>query len=312
MKLFDSLTGSFSRWQIWDDMVILFATTISNAVDKRRWEKREKLYLETIRRYSPEQQTVFAELFARLVLTIEETAQEGKYCDFLGELFMELGLGNDAGGQFFTPYDVCIAMAEMTIPDNVQEEIERRKYISIHDCACGAGATLIAAADVLKRKGINFQQKVIFSAQDIDFGTALMCYIQLSLIGCAGFVRVGNTITDPMVGDALFGCDDDRTWFTPMYFSTRWHMLRTIEQARRLFRTVATPLPEAAAELPTGNLPAEETAVKAVSEAKRIDIPEKPARKKREKPKKEELPPEVEQEEIIYTIKKNGQLSMFG
>lgn len=56
---------------------------------------------------------------------------------------MELGLSNDSGGQFFTPYNVCQMMAEMTI-GNVVPQVKERGYITINDPACGAGATLIA------------------------------------------------------------------------------------------------------------------------------------------------------------------------
>ncbi len=34
--------------------------------------------------------------------------------DFLGELYMLCELGNDASGQFFTPYDVCRCMVEVS------------------------------------------------------------------------------------------------------------------------------------------------------------------------------------------------------
>ena len=64
LKLFDSLTGAHSRWEVWKDMIVIFATTISNAVDRRYWNQREQQYMSTIAKYSHEQQRVFAELFA--------------------------------------------------------------------------------------------------------------------------------------------------------------------------------------------------------------------------------------------------------
>lgn len=64
LKLFDSLTGAHSRWEVWKDMIVIFATTISNAVDRRYWNQREQQYMSTIAKYSHEQQQVFAELFA--------------------------------------------------------------------------------------------------------------------------------------------------------------------------------------------------------------------------------------------------------
>lgn len=52
-----------------------------------------------------------------------------------------------------------------------------------------------------------------------------MCYIQLSLLGVAGYIKVGNSLTEPM-------CSDDSLenyWFTPIYCSDVWAI-------RRLFK----------------------------------------------------------------------------
>ncbi|MFR0872513.1 MAG: N-6 DNA methylase [Oscillospiraceae bacterium] len=117
---------------------------------------------------------------------------------------MALNLGNDSGGQFFTPYDVCRMMAEMTC-DNVLPTIEAKGYISINDCACGAGATLIAgvhaAAKQISKAGLNWQNHILVTAQDVDYTVAYMCYIQLSLLGVAGYIKVGNSLTEPMCSD---------------------------------------------------------------------------------------------------------------
>lgn len=102
--------------------------------------------------------------------------------------------------------------------------------------ACGGGATLIAAANVarndLEKAGFNFQNHILFSAQDIEETVALMCYIQLSLLGVAGFVKVGNSLTDPIRnGDSL-----ENYWFTPMYFSDVWHTRRVVSQMMDILR----------------------------------------------------------------------------
>ena len=110
--------------------------------------------------------------------------------------------------------------------DKIENDLEQQGYITCCDPACGAGATLIAAAEVFKERDINYQQNVLFAGQDIDSTTALMCYIQLSLLGCSGYVVIGNTITEPMTGDPLFGENSARCWFTPMWFSDVWYYRR--------------------------------------------------------------------------------------
>lgn len=95
---------------------------------------------------------------------------------------------------------------------------------------------MIAAANVarndLEKAGFNFQNHILFSAQDIEETVALMCYIQLSLLGVAGFVKVGNSLTDPIRnGESL-----ENYWFTPMYFSDVWHTRRVVSQMMDILR----------------------------------------------------------------------------
>ena len=54
----------------------------------------------------------------------------------------------------------------------------------------------------------------------------MMCYIQLSLLGCAGYVHVGNTLTEPMTGHELFGDGGENTWYTPMFYAEVWGIRR--------------------------------------------------------------------------------------
>lgn len=69
-------------------------------------------------------------------------------------------------------------MAEMTYGDgNVEAQLVQKGYLSVSDPACGAGAMLIAFANVLKAHGINFQKNTLFVAQDIDVTATRMCYL---------------------------------------------------------------------------------------------------------------------------------------
>jgi len=147
---------------------------------------------------------------------------------------MSLELGNHWIGQFFTPYNICKCMAEMNIGDGTQEEISRKGYISVMDPACGAGATLIAAANTFKKYKINYQADVIFAAQDIDRIVGMMCYIQLSLLGCPGYVVIANSITNPLCGTGLIPAEKEgqEFWYTPFYFRTIWHRRRLLQSLK--------------------------------------------------------------------------------
>lgn len=260
VKVFNRLTGRYAPWQIWQDMVLMYACAISNSVPHLYRAQREELYMNTVKKYEEAEIKLFVELIGQLILTMEiSVGYEKNYGDFLGELFMELNLGNNLGGQFFTPYDVCVMMAQCAWNDDLLRERDRQGYISVNDCACGAGATLIAFAQVCREKGINYQQDVLFVAQDIDSTTALMCYIQLSLLGCAGYIHIGNTLTNPMTGHVLFGDNASSTWYTPMYYSDTW-VLRQIRARNRMVienqsSGVATAHMEAAEASPIASIP---------------------------------------------------------
>lgn len=120
---------------------------------------------------------------------------------------------------------VCInPSGTMELPDNTPSE-----YHSLTEALKCNGNV---ARNDLEKAGLNFQNHILFSAQDIEETVALMCYIQLSLLGVAGFVKVGNSLTDPIRnGDSL-----ENYWFTPMYFSDVWHTRRVVSQMMDILR----------------------------------------------------------------------------
>lgn len=247
VKIFESMQGAYTLWQLWGDFVTMIACEISNAVDVEHRPQRVEMYNTISSKYSQKEMERFASIFANLVEAYELDQDQ----DVLGELYMALGLGNDHNGQFFTPYDVCRCMAEMQI-GGADKELEEKGWISVNDPAVGAGALLIAFANTCRRRNINYQRSVLFVAQDIDFITACMCYIQISLIGCPGYVYVGNTLTDPCVAvDArgLIPKPSNNLWFTPMYFHEIWHYRRIWGAMDRLCRaTFQQAKPEKIAE----------------------------------------------------------------
>lgn len=231
LQTFRGLTGKHRSWDIWSDFITLTACTISNAVDKTHYDKRERRYLQIIRKYNRQERETFPKLLAFTVLALEEDPEQ----DFLGDLYTELGLHEEERKQIFTPYHVCYLMADITLGDLIQE-VEEKGYVEIHDCCCGAGAILIAAANVARRKlekaELNYQNHILVSGQDLDEIVLMMCYIQLSLLGVAGYFKVGNALTEPMTtGDSL-----DDYWFTPMYFFPIWHYRRLWHRVEDLFK----------------------------------------------------------------------------
>lgn len=221
LRVFNQLTNRHRSWDVWRDFIVMYSCALSNPVDKQHYDEREALYLRTIKKYNKQEQPLFSELAAYTVMALEDNPEQ----DFLGSIYMSLNLGNQHNGQFFTPYHVCELMAEVTMQDSVLK-IEEEGYITINDPCCGAGATLIAGVHAAKKRlekaGYNYQNHVLVVAQDIDMTVALMCYIQLSLLGVAGYVKVGNSLTDPIIAND----SKENYWYTPMYFFPTWSMRR--------------------------------------------------------------------------------------
>lgn len=229
IKGFRLLCNSKSPYQVWSDMMLLFATALTNPVISqfkdinkefgKIWEQREKNYLDTINKYNKKEQKYFPQLMALLVNELEQNPDQ----DLLGEIYMLAEISNKNSGQFFTPYDLCDAMAKLSIDrKTLGKQLKENGYVSIADCACGAGATLISASEECKRMfhRLNYQNHVYFVGQDIDITCVHMCLIQLALHGVAGYVIHGNTLTEPVPKNL------EQIWFTPVWFTDVWTMRR--------------------------------------------------------------------------------------
>ena len=242
--LFEGLCMRRHAWQAWGDFVEASAIAVSNSCDKDGpdRDKREERYRQIMAGYEPKEQAIIPQLFGALTEALEQNPDQ----DFLGDMFMRLELGSHWHGQFFTPYNLCRAIAEIQMGD-VEERIQTRGWVSINDCACGAGALLIAARNVMMRAGQDWSSGALFVAQDIDRTAALMCYLQLSLLGCAGYVVIADSLRYPITGSLLrpTPAPEQDIWYTPtLYLSPVWGYRMLWERIESVQRC-ATSDPEA-------------------------------------------------------------------
>ncbi|HFD4165971.1 TPA: N-6 DNA methylase [Pseudomonas aeruginosa] len=217
MALFMEFRGRHHLWQVFADAVAFMAFAISNSCDMRMRDERERRYMEGIGRYSSAEQARFPQIFQALCETLE--AKPG---DILGKIFEELGLANADRGQFFTPFHIGQLMAQLLIdPVKQASEIKRWGFITLNEPACGAGAMVIAFAQSMFERGINYQQHLHVTAQDIDERAVHMAYVQLSLLGVPAVVIHGNTLLVENRGE----------WLTPMHVAGKWRERLNLRRA---------------------------------------------------------------------------------
>lgn len=202
VNMINKISGKYSAYEVFSDWIRLCALSINNSLcflHDSVWEERERLYLDTAAKYSRDEMMMFTEMLSYLLVTLE------KPHDALGEIYMMSGMGSKAAGQFFTPYHLSRLTAEVAL------ESYNGGKIVLNEPSCGGGGMIIAAASILKEKGINYQKNLDVVAQDLDLKAVYMCYIQLSFLGIKGTVVQGNTLE--MTG--LHGYPKNKIFHTP-------------------------------------------------------------------------------------------------
>lgn len=204
IKIIQQMTGKHSGYEIFSDWIQCSAIAISNAVTLphgRLWEEREEEYASIIKKYNKEEQLAFSDMLYLLTAALEHDMG-----DVLGEILMESDMGNKRNGQFFTPYHVSKMCADI-----VSIEPNKNGIYEVSDPSCGSGGMIIAIAQSLADRGVNYQRKMHATAQDIEWRAVHTCYVQLSLLGISATCVQGDTLNDPY----RKGYETRRVMYTP-------------------------------------------------------------------------------------------------
>ncbi len=211
IRAIGGMAGKYSPYEVFTDWIRCCALATSNScqmIHNRVWQEREQRYRDTVNRYTPEERMKFAEMLGMLAETLET-----EITDVLGQVYMEAGMGSRASGQFFTPYHISRLCAQMSAAGH-----DGKGKIYINEPSCGGGGMVIAAAAVLKEKGINYQKRMDVVAQDLDWKGVYMCYLQLSLLGISAVCVQGDTLAEPYTGKNF---PQERVLYTP----AKWGVL---------------------------------------------------------------------------------------
>lgn len=119
IKLLNSLEGRYSRWDIWQDFIVLSAVSIANAFGGPYREQREAMYLERSKKYSTSELEVLAQMLAEVVDEMEQNPDQDTFLImFAWSVWSCMIEGypqrNDAE---------CITLSEACMEDHVAVEI---------------------------------------------------------------------------------------------------------------------------------------------------------------------------------------------
>ncbi len=215
-RMIEDAAPRWGRHEVFADFLELSCLSISNAVDKAQFAAREALYLEIAKKYPREDLERFPRMLGCLTVAMEQCHATGELEEVLGAIYMQLGIGNEGAGQFFTPYQLSQFIARMLVGDGA--EARARGFLDVLEPACGAGGMVIATADALRQAGLNHQQAMHATCIDIDARCVHMCYLQLSLLHIPAVVIHGNALSLEVWS----------RWYTPAHVLGGWR--RRIER----------------------------------------------------------------------------------
>jgi len=214
IAVFRDTARNLRRWEVFSDFIKLAASELDLA--RIRTPENIEQSREICAKYSEGDISNLHTLFCLMVCALE-----AKFHDFLGAIFMELELGDDRNGQYFTPYHVQSLMAKLLMPD-VELTIRREGFVTVSDPASGAAGMIVAYAEGLLEAGYNPSEQMFGSCIDIDPIAADMAFIQLSLLGIPAEVVTGNTLTMQL----------NRVRYTPVYYINNFK--KRLDDQRRI------------------------------------------------------------------------------
>lgn len=240
-KVLKTMVGRYRVSEVWNDFIELAAIAVhqsaymNSMIEKdsrisdehkamlraatmprdQRWAELEEQYMSYVPKYGSEGMKDMAQLYS-----IVTDAIEGHRTDFLGPLYMRLELAGksdrQARGEFFTPESVAKMMAQMIVPQTIDELIEAQGYLRVQEPTCGAGGMLIWVAEAMETQGYDPRVYMYAEGIDINRGAFNMCYLQLALLDIPARVWCGDSLL-------MKYCDCRET---PQLMLSRYHWLK--------------------------------------------------------------------------------------
>jgi type I restriction enzyme M protein len=173
-SLFFSFKYKYDLYSLYDDLLTIIICCLAR-------ETEEKLYFETIKRYTKEELNTFAKLMGELFLIYGNAKMLKQWADPLGEYYEALASNSKKSsfGQYFTPKPICDMMANFITPKNDWGK-------NINEPCSGSGRMILASNQVAKGN--------YFIAQDLDAVCCKMTAINMAMHEIRGEVHHMDTL----------------------------------------------------------------------------------------------------------------------
>jgi type I restriction-modification system DNA methylase subunit len=177
------------NWELFRVFLTCATYSMQQAVNKLRTGELdpavEENYMKEIKRVKHPKK--MSECLGILTMALEKTPY-----DFLGTYYSEESLNDKKwAGQCFTPTAVSQCIAEVSMCDL---EKPQGRSLLLAEPACGGGSMVIAATEVLKKKGLT-PWDFYWVATDVSWNCFCMCYVQCTLLYIPATIIHGNTLT---------------------------------------------------------------------------------------------------------------------
>ncbi len=206
-KQFSQIDRSRSPDELFFDFCTVSAIAMANIHLPKNdpvFVQRECTYMNLVNKYGDKCREVFdafAKLSSNLFFMLNENIE-----DVLGAVYMNLN-PKRPNDQFFTPSCVSECMTAMLYDSSMDDDPDSES--AVMDLACGSGALLIGRAKSLAEQGVDYQEKLVAYAADIDLICVYMTYIQLSLLGIKARVLHGDSLKN----------EYSASWYTPACYA---------------------------------------------------------------------------------------------
>ena len=221
IQTFNKIAKHKYRYQVFEDFVKIYAIFIHNSTTKNT--NLEQEYLSITKKYTKQELSSFTKLYSNLVSLLKSKPQ-----DILGELYMELELGNKETFQFFTPAGTSTLLAETTLSKNLGQ-LDDSPFIILSEPTCGSGGVVLSLAKTMMDRGHNPASTLFVSCIDINKIPALMCYLQLSLLHIPAEITILEN-------------NPQEIFYTPAYYMGGWEQKLLYRQMTNLMMKDAKPL----------------------------------------------------------------------